>query len=275
MYPRSPVLDYRFVRLFRLLDEGGRMATDCTRGCAITNIYEMKNERFPTYMKYIAMETTREAYSSTIDTFRTFDKFPGCLHLSYLGKRLFETMVSVSLTGNVRDSLMSFYMGEVFVDIDAHPIKTIPVLVPEDVEKTYREVHGTSLRPQKVRSLSEVDVKAFMVSLPVKPHYIDSNNHVHYLFYALLFLEALMIACCQGHLLQPEYHPEHIKIRKLTILYENDVKLGDALNFWLWSEKIKTDVILCKAKRESDGMDVVSIECEIWSTKQNEFDCRL
>ena len=132
-----------------------------------------------------------QKYSKHLKTFH---------HLSYLGKRLFETRGSVSLTGNVEDSLMLFNMGEVFVDIGTHPIKIIPVLVPEDVEKSYREVHGTSLRPQKVRSISEVDVKAFKVSLPVKPMYLDINNHVHYSFYALLFLEVLRIACGEGSL---------------------------------------------------------------------------
>ena len=34
----------------------------------------------------------------------------------------------------------------------------IPVLAPENVEKTYNEVHGASLRPQKGRSISEVGI---------------------------------------------------------------------------------------------------------------------
>ena len=34
----------------------------------------------------------------------------------------------------------------------------IPVLAPENVEKTYNEVHGVSLRPQKGRSISEVGI---------------------------------------------------------------------------------------------------------------------
>ena len=181
----------------------------------------------------------------------------------------------VSLMKNVKDSLVYMHMGEVFVDIDTHPIKTIPVLVPEDIEKTYREVHGTSLRPQKVRSISEVDDNAFMVSLPVKPIYLDINNHVHYSFNTLLFLEALRIACCEGHLQESEYHPKNIRIKKLSLLYERDIKLGDAMNFWMWNEDEGSDVIVCKTERKSDGMDILSIVCVIWPTNQSGSNSRL
>ena len=270
---RSFVLDYRFVRLFRLLDECERISAYLVRGYALSDIYAMRSERFPIFGKYITLETTKEAYKATPEIFKTSGDIPGYHHLSYFGKRLFETRGSVSLTGNVEDSLMLFNMGEVFVDIGTHPIKTIPVSVPEDVEKSYRGVHGTSLIPQKVLFISEVDVKAFKVSLPVKPIYLDINNHVHYSFYALLFLEVLRIACVEGHLLESQYHPKYIEIKKLAILYENDIKLGDVMHFWLWNKF--TNVLLCKTKRESDNMAMLSIQCELWPSNRSEVNPRL
>ena len=129
------VLDYRFVRLFRLLDDLGRKATSLrATECAIHKIYAKENEQTRIYAKYVSLDIDKNVYNITTDIFGGFSAIPGCARLSYLGKRLFGSMMFVSLKKNVKDPLMYMHMGEVFVDIDTHPIKTIPVLVPEDIE---------------------------------------------------------------------------------------------------------------------------------------------
>ena len=59
----------------------------------------------------------------------------------------------------------------------------------------------------------------------------------------------------RGHLLESQYHPKYIEIKKLSILYENDIRLGVVMNFWMWNET--TNVLLCKTTRESDDMDML------------------